>query len=515
MDLDPSPAGLVLSAFKDRDIPAKRDEFQSAFHGPDRDANAKWVSEHLQGHTLLSKDELTLYTKLENAGSLSDVAHTLDIEATRPLLDEDLEDAIESLNTSTAALDQQTDVLMTQLETLSKQISPEDDRRASQNSDLALLHRKHGSRLQDVNAATSDITYELEESLKRETEKTSADGRKILALLTSKLKEDDRKLANMEDHASQIDSIGNDSLIMKKASQLSDVLAEYVAEELYHRLDRLYLASIQSDQTDPNEMPADGSEAVAALEGDLESLYQEVGVLAQMSTTQQFSKPISRGLHNHRSHQHAASHKALDFILNMVTEITSSTEHMAECLQNRQSFCETLKALATLYQTEIASQTLDPSERDTPRRRSMHPTLHSPQVKPPSHLPELPSLDNLLRRFGLSSKSVFQPDEPKSGASSLYEKTLQMQECLASLDIGSDSTLAPMLACADSANQRLSSALNTHSAFEATLSNTDLERRLSALERRLGVVRKGTENIDLDVLYQRDKDRGRFMDRWG
>lgn len=199
----------------------------------------------------------------------------------------------------------------------------------------------------------------------------------------------------------------------------------------------------------------------------------------------------------------------------MVTEITSSTEHMAECLHNRQSFCETLKAVATLYQTEIASQPLDPSERDNSRRRSMHPTLLSAQVKPTSHPPELPSLENLLRRFGLSSQSIFQPEEPKSGAPSLYEKTLQMHECLASLDIGSDSSLAPMLACADSANQRLSSALNSHSAFEATLSNPDLERRLSALERRLDVVRKGTENVDLDVLYQRDKMRGRFMDRWG
>jgi hypothetical protein len=62
--MDPSPAGLVLSALKDSNIPAKRNEVQSAFHGPDRDANAKWVSEHLRDHTLLSKDELTLYAIL-------------------------------------------------------------------------------------------------------------------------------------------------------------------------------------------------------------------------------------------------------------------------------------------------------------------------------------------------------------------------------------------------------------------------------------------------------------------
>lgn len=44
---------------------------------------------------------------------------------------------------------------MSQFESLSKQLSPENGRRASQNSDLALLHRRHGSRLQDVNAAVN------------------------------------------------------------------------------------------------------------------------------------------------------------------------------------------------------------------------------------------------------------------------------------------------------------------------------------------------------------------------
>lgn len=200
----------------------------------------------------------------------------------------------------------------------------------------------------------------------------------------------------------------------------------------------------------------------------------------------------------------------------MITEITSSTENMAECLQNRQSFCETLKALVTLYQTEVSSQPLDPSsEGDNSRRRSIHTSLLTPQKKPTTHLPELQALESLFGRLGLSSKSILQPEEPNSGASSLHEKKVHMHESLASLDIGTDSTLASTLGCAESANQRLSSALNSDCDFEPTLSNTDLERRFSALEQRLDVVRKGTENLNLDVLYQRDKARGRFMDRWG
>lgn len=161
---------------------------------------------------------------------------------------------------------------------------------------------------------TSDITQELDEELKRETEKTTADGRKILSFLTSRLKEDDRKLASIEDLASQIESIGNDFSAMKQASQLSDLLAEYIAAELYHRLDRLYLTAIQTDKLDGDEPSADDDEVVAALEADLESLYQEIGVLAQMSTTQQFNKPIHRELHNHCSQKHISSLHTLNSV---------------------------------------------------------------------------------------------------------------------------------------------------------------------------------------------------------
>lgn len=194
-----------------------------------------------------------------------------------------------------------------------------------------MLRKKHASGGQTVNAAvksphlmlqsyrskclqTSDLTRELDESLKRETEKTTADGRKILGFLTSRLKEDDRKLVNLEALAAQIMPTGNDSSIMKQTSQLSDILAEYVAQALYSRLDRLYLAAIRTDERDSDGSSSEADEAVAALEEDLESLYQEVGIMAQMYTTQQFNNPILHELYNHCSPKHLASHKTLSSV---------------------------------------------------------------------------------------------------------------------------------------------------------------------------------------------------------
>lgn len=191
-------------------------------------------------------------------------------------------------------------------------------------------------------------------------------------------------------------------------------------------------------------------------------------------------------------------------------------ESDAARLQDRQSFCEVLRALAALYQTEIPDQSVDHlSDRENPKRRSMPTALPSPAGKCSTQTPELQTLESLFRRLSLSSMSVLQPEEPNRGASLLYEKKHDLHECLTSLDVSANPTLASMLASADCAKQQLSSALNSNAGFEVTLSNADQERMLSTLEARLGLVQKGSDNLSPDVLYQRDKARERFMDRWG
>jgi hypothetical protein len=57
-----SPQECVITAFKDRNIPYKRDDIESAFNNASGDCsvNTKWVSDHLGYETLLSKEETAL-----------------------------------------------------------------------------------------------------------------------------------------------------------------------------------------------------------------------------------------------------------------------------------------------------------------------------------------------------------------------------------------------------------------------------------------------------------------------
>lgn len=171
-----NPADILISALKERNISVKRSEIESTFDNEAGSAeSAKWVSEHLGYDTLLTKEELALYvflwqylknyvdnsanisitrySQLESSGTLQRILHDPGLASTRPLFDEDIQNAIGSLKASTEAIQKQTEILTTQCETLNKQLRLDDNRAIRQNRDIERLRKKHESSRQSANAA--------------------------------------------------------------------------------------------------------------------------------------------------------------------------------------------------------------------------------------------------------------------------------------------------------------------------------------------------------------------------
>lgn len=109
---------------------------------------------------------------------------------------------------------------------------------------------------------------------------------------------------------SETTSTGNDASTVKRAASLSGMLADYSAEEIHYRLDRLYLEAIQARGLNCSQPAED--ETVTALAEELESLYPEIEILAEMSTRQQFHEPILREIHNEHSQLRASSQEKLE-----------------------------------------------------------------------------------------------------------------------------------------------------------------------------------------------------------
>jgi hypothetical protein len=83
------------------------------------------------------------YTKLENSGDLQPIIRDPGLGTTRPVLEDDLRHAIESLEASTATIQKQTETLKLQCENLNKQLGRENNVEQQRSRDIARLRKKH------------------------------------------------------------------------------------------------------------------------------------------------------------------------------------------------------------------------------------------------------------------------------------------------------------------------------------------------------------------------------------
>lgn len=157
----------------------------------------------------------------------------------------------------------------------------------------------------------NELSDELEAGFRSQTDKTAAESKRILSSLSTELKQDDKSLAILESLVSGVKSHGNDAATVTRAANLSSMLAGYSADEIHYRLDRLYLDALQA--TGPSaDQTAVEDETITALEEELESLYPEIEVLAEMSTKQQFHEPILREIHHEHSQLRVSSQQKLE-----------------------------------------------------------------------------------------------------------------------------------------------------------------------------------------------------------
>lgn len=520
-----NPADRVIGALKDRKLPINRHEIESALIDIDNKnvESIQWLEEHLRPDTLLSQEELTLFTTLENSGALQNIISDPDLATIRPFLDDDLRCAIESLKTSTSAIQVQTKILNSQLEILDKQSGLQEQRRIRQQRDIQRLHQKHASGTQHIAASSSDLARELEASLKTELERATNDGRKILSVLAARVKDDDRILANLAQSAFRIQVTTDDVSITKRATDLGSLLAEYVADEIHCRLDRLYLESVKAGLANTaDKATATEEEALMTLSDELESLYPEIDILAQMSVRQLFNEPILRELQNVHGQLRMASHRRLENILDTIVGMTSSIGSLEELLQSRESFCATLEALTAAYRTEIGNQFSEKpsSRRETlSMRRRSTPLLSIPTApEKPMDNSDFQAIAGVLRRIGLSVDSVFQLEEQRGkddcGENALFDRKQHIVECLRNIRLGAKLPLVAELIPSDQASQLLASALSEDSRFKTSLLDVEQDQKLSELESQLGRLQKGIERLNLDVLHQRDRSREKFMEKW-
>lgn len=207
-----------------------------------------------------------------------------------------------------------------------------------------------------------------------------------------------------------------------------------------------------------------------------------------------------------------------------MVKLTESTNGASERLARRQCHHTSLNSLAEMYHTEIKNHRLQVSKPENKRlsRYSlrMSQSYASPQEALGGEFGQagdnvMPALETMLRRFGISLSSLQKAETVEAVNDILKEKRLHMMEILESFYATAAFPLIPGLESANKVTQLLSSALYRDSDFEYSLKDDAQQQRAADLEKRIGAVQKGLENLNTDILHHSDRAREDFMERWG
>jgi hypothetical protein len=140
-----------------------------------------------------------------------------------------------------------------------------------------------------------------------------AERKQLFQSVSSKLVNDDEILYEVESLMADSESTEADGQLEKRALHLISILSRLTSEEIRCRLDRLYLEALLSDSEDLTDV-CGTQDAKTALEEDLESLYSEIEVLAEMSARQEFGQPILGELRKNKQHSANSLEENLDSV---------------------------------------------------------------------------------------------------------------------------------------------------------------------------------------------------------
>lgn len=141
-------------------------------------------------------------------------------------------------------------------------------------------------------------------------------GKTITPVVTEILNEDDRLLKKAENLASDVQS-GDDGskATIERTERMAAMLTGFIAQEVRCRLDRIYLQALSEVPSGDHLDHRDALHHQTSLQQELESLYSEVKILAEMSVQQEYTGRILQQS-KHRYHQsEAASMSKILYVL--------------------------------------------------------------------------------------------------------------------------------------------------------------------------------------------------------
>ncbi|KAI9756315.1 MAG: hypothetical protein M4579_003907 [Chaenotheca gracillima] len=523
---------------RDHDIEVNQDDVRSSFESPSSgSALRSWMNEYLGEETLLSKEELQLFTSLEGSRTLRTIVSKHDLSTVTPLTDDELRSAISDLENSTKSIESHNQKLQEQQRALSKL-----KEKAKKRSDVR--DRARGQQLkkwqvekEHVTLATEELGESLQSELSALAQRAQAGITSLNSTKSHILKNDDAVLARlqklMDVLSPAVDEGAAFDPMRTRARLLCNKLISLKSEEVQSRLDRIFLesqvTSAAADGERGNKEHDDIQADIEMLKDELESLYSEITSVAQMSVERDYLQPLLRHIESHEVHTKHTSAAKLEYVLSMLEYLTNRLEIVANRSVGYDSHCKAVKEISAAFAVEShdpeAGRSASPSKPQSPvRTRSGKPLLGSPTKTNRSrrrssiNAPADESMpgQQLFATLGLSYLDLASSDDLDQALSETSrEQRSRLNNQLTTLENSTNATLATYLDASKASLQILKDTLYVDSrSGRLVFIDENVTSELARLETHVGDIKNGISRLDLEPLRHPDKRQERFVERW-
>lgn len=491
----------LLRVLDERETGLSKEDVAWAFEPAKRAESEEWVMTYLNPATLLTKEEFAFQDRFgEFTPQINSAA------SGRPLSDEEFEHAISSLESSTAAIDAQCQIMEAQKRALLdfKARNKTSDDRITRSESGKSQHKLTRDKAQ-LDLELGQLSGTLHERLRSSMSQAETASTSLPSKVERLLEKDDRMLDGLQKVLPKLQGNDGDREGLDQVERLCHAFTVLEGKAIRTQINATYQRNLPSPHSTKNGCDSPGEREQQAVRDELAELSSEIDGLLTLVAENYYRTPITKHLGNARTESHSEAARWSEYLGSTLHYLASRLESLNEHFQHLHAHRAALAAVSQTLDKTLAA----PSTKAEEAAQTATTKFAQAQkgLKPlrlvQANLPEAPDASaQLLRHL-----DIRQPDTTDIAklSQNLHNIKLDRQDKLtafaASTDGGLTKLLGESLNRADVDARDLLSAVYAHSHYgERRLVDEDVQRELDVLEGRTQTVGEQMRRLDVDGL---------------
>lgn len=455
-------------------------------------------------------------------------------EPVRPILDHELASAIDSLQTSTAAIEEQCRMLEAQKDALMRlkaldkpNLDVEHDRNerkrkeTQENARLDVSVRDSTRfRLSSLHAQINDVSTIIREQLADTQRDIESEKSNLKSYLTERLASDDQILSRLPAIVTQILTDPEVSEDEKSIEQWCKAIISYRTAEIKAKVDAVYLSSLTRHS--PEDIPVESEEELedrkTALKAELEDLHTEIASVAEMVVNHELRKPMMDMQERKERDATQARSAWLNYVITTLDYMAKRLDSVNDYTRNIDEFEQAMAHIGQAAADRMRDTGEPVARPEIHRAKASRNSMYSPALKlKPMKALDLPvALQDALRHASIS----FNQDSVEALQKSLdkiqMERSKKLHDHYDSESTSTQAVLAERLSRADGDLRLIFGPLYKHTPFQrVNLTDARLEGELDKMHRELDDAGEQLLNAEANELSLSDPKVRAFISKHG